>query len=448
MQPTYFEGVAGSGKTFHLIATLAERIDAAPLGDGQKVLALSFMHGSRRRLQARLENVPKLLRRFTCCTFDRFAWQLIHRWTSLLKKSGAVLPGGAADYDATCAMAAELLGRDEVRGWVARTYPIVLVDEMQDVRDGRLTIVQELARSAAVIAAADEFQDLNGDDAQNEAVEWLRANGIANPLTTIHRTSSRALIEGANAIRSGSDTASKGDFRCEPVPNHHLAATYVAGQLATHGSRDVALLTPARDAAFVTETINKLSTTAVAVKWLGTSVGPLTIAWEGKQSDEESQIATIIGLPSDESAVINLGELRLDGEANGLRLLAEILERHRKLTGVHGRTVGEIRKEIKKVIHARRAFGASRENNLRAMTIQQAKNREFRGVIVFWPYQVSGATERQRRLLYNAVTRAKEWALVLVQDPNKIRIASPPFTREAPSNVATSTARQARPRKK
>ena len=39
------------------------------------------------------------------------------------------------------------------------------------------------------------------------------------------------------------------------------------------------------------------------------------------------------------------------------------------------------------------------------MTVHQAKNREFDSVIILWPYEVAGTADRQRRLLYNAVTR-------------------------------------------
>lgn len=60
------------------------------------------------------------------------------------------------------------------------------------------------------------------------------------------------------------------------------------------------------------------------------------------------------------------------------------------------------------------------------MTVHQAKNREFDSVIVLWPYEIAGSSERLRRLLYNAVTRAKRQALVIVQNPR--RLSGPPFT--------------------
>ncbi|XCB28880.1 ATP-binding domain-containing protein (plasmid) [Tunturibacter empetritectus] len=49
------------------------------------------------------------------------------------------------------------------------------------------------------------------------------------------------------------------------------------------------------------------------------------------------------------------------------------------------------------------------------MTIHQAKNREFDGVVIVWPYQVAGDLDQKRRLLYNGVTRARHWCVSLVQ---------------------------------
>ncbi|MGJ0392698.1 MAG: ATP-binding domain-containing protein [Methylocystis sp.] len=58
------------------------------------------------------------------------------------------------------------------------------------------------------------------------------------------------------------------------------------------------------------------------------------------------------------------------------------------------------------------------------MTIHQAKNREFDHVVVFWTYQVSGDEEQQRRLLYNAITRARKSCLIILQDPSIRRVKS------------------------
>jgi ATP-dependent exoDNAse (exonuclease V) alpha subunit len=61
------------------------------------------------------------------------------------------------------------------------------------------------------------------------------------------------------------------------------------------------------------------------------------------------------------------------------------------------------------------------------MTIHQAKNREFPVVIVLWPFKVVGDAVLARRWLYNAITRARRRAIVIVQDPQKQRLNRPPF---------------------
>jgi DNA helicase IV len=66
----------------------------------------------------------------------------------------------------------------------------------------------------------------------------------------------------------------------------------------------------------------------------------------------------------------------------------------------------------------RRQYGGGASHPFIAMTVQQAKNREFEGVVVIWPYQVGGDIEHKRRLLYNAVTRAKRWCHIIVQGQN------------------------------
>ena len=64
------EGAAGCGKTFRLMEALGEALGATPLQEGQRVLALTFMHGARRRLNEKLRSVPGLKGRFECVTVD------------------------------------------------------------------------------------------------------------------------------------------------------------------------------------------------------------------------------------------------------------------------------------------------------------------------------------------------------------------------------------------
>ncbi len=194
MSVEFFEGGAGTGKTTKLMSTLQQRLEAVQLSDSQNVLALTFMHGSRHRLASRLRSVPLARQRHECKTIDSFAWHLVCRWRGAL----ATEQNGHVDltqwsFDERCAAAARLLEQENVRQWVCRRFPVIVVDELQDVRDARLTSIQALSKGSHLIAAADEFQDLGGtgETGENAAVTWLRSIATATSLSQNHRTNAR-----------------------------------------------------------------------------------------------------------------------------------------------------------------------------------------------------------------------------------------------------------------
>ena len=78
---------------------------------------------------------------------------------------------------------------------------------------------------------------------------------------------------------------------------------------------------------------------------------------------------------------------------------------------------------ITRQVTIRRQRYGSDNHDFVAMTVQQAKNREFEGVFVLWPYQIGGDAEHKRRLLYNAVTRARRWCTVVVQNADLLQAA-------------------------
>jgi hypothetical protein len=66
---------------------------------------------------------------------------------------------------------------------------------------------------------------------------------------------------------------------------------------------------------------------------------------------------------------------------------------------------------VEHVIHEARAHSRSSARFV-ATTVHGAKNCQFDNVCVLWSYQIPGDPELQRRLLYNAVTRAKTNCIV------------------------------------
>jgi hypothetical protein len=75
MSVTAFEGPAGAGKTHRLMDELCTALRERPLVAHERVLAVTFMHGSRRRLDARLGAIEVLAGRYEAVTLDSFAWR-------------------------------------------------------------------------------------------------------------------------------------------------------------------------------------------------------------------------------------------------------------------------------------------------------------------------------------------------------------------------------------
>jgi hypothetical protein len=180
---------------------LAEYLQATPLADGQKVLALTYMHGSRRRLQGQLESINGLAGRFECVVLDSIARRIVLRWQALLAQKGFEVPV-VGDFNRICDAASLLLQEEIVGRWMAATYPVLILDEAQDLDGSRLGIIQGLSASINVIAAADEFQCLDDKLRPNIAFEWLEKSTKVEWLTTCSRFAVRRTRRNQKYIQS------------------------------------------------------------------------------------------------------------------------------------------------------------------------------------------------------------------------------------------------------
>jgi superfamily I DNA/RNA helicase len=193
-----FEGPAGSGKTYRLMKAVEKRISSIPLELHQRVLAITFMHGARRRLDERLSELAPVRGRYICQTIDSFAGHLVQRWHSLHKH----LSLRSADFDETCDACGCLLEQPFVCNWVTATYPVIVVDEAQELRPQRLRIVRALGQHAELFVAADEFQCLDEAIDIGPFHEWFSSIQTTR-LTQNHRTSQIGLLQAAAALRDG-----------------------------------------------------------------------------------------------------------------------------------------------------------------------------------------------------------------------------------------------------
>jgi len=419
MKVRAFIGGAGCGKTHLLMQSLTAQLEVAPLIEGQKVLALTFMHGSRRRLEERLRQLPALKGRAECTTVDSFAFRLARRWRALAAQLGHA-DIDPSQYDRMCDAAGDLLQVREVQGWVAASFPILLVDEAQDLTVNRLRLIQGLAARLQLFAAADEFQCLDERLRPNPACTWLSQVCTAEELTQPRRTNVTELLDAAAAIRGGRSPTSGRQFSVHLTPKPQLAGWWIANNLFwSGGGKCVAIITPS---------LGQFAESAVA--WIASNrtskgAGPYAVPWEKSGVDDASAFFKQLALQEMNHA----SDLsRLFGAAGDpwiARDVTEWMEMQRRAKSKVSFSKEEVERVVSQVFAQRRRIGKSDTRGWRGMTVHGAKNREFDNVIVLWPARTAGSDDQKRRLLYNAVTRAMSRCIVLVQA--KAHLKQAPF---------------------
>lgn len=415
-----FTGGAGCGKTHMLMASLSAYLDTTPLHAGQKILALTFMHGSRRRLEDRLGMLQNLRGRAECTTIDSFAWRLVRRWRSLAAALGFVNiePG---EYECVCEAASALVQIKVVQSWVAATFPVLVVDEAQDMTVDRLGMVAGLAKRLEVFVAADEFQCLSEELRPNPACVWLSQVCAPEELTQPRRTNVDELLNAARAIRAGEAPKSGKYFVVARTQTPPLAGSWINSNLLWYGGgKSVAIITPTFG------TFARAALTWAATNKTKKGAGPYSIPWEQSEAKAATEYLATIQLANQSDASSIAAVLVAAGDARVARDVTEWLEiQHRTKAKVQF-SRNEVVKLVEQSFAQRRQSRRSEERGWKGMTVHGAKNREFDNVIVLWPAAVGGSDEQKRRLLYNAVTRAKERCIVLVQATAHMDL--PPFT--------------------
>ncbi len=412
------EGSAGCGKTYRLIELLGHELQNAPLLEGQRVLALTYMHGARRRLADRLTNVAVIRHRFDCVTIDSFAWRLLNRWRALAQRLHGAVP---ESFDARCDRAGALLERPEVCAWVAASFPIIVIDEAQDLGLERLRMVRALATRARLLVAADEFQCLDSALRPNPLVTWMREACVPEVLTLVHRTHVPALLTGAACVRSGTPLPPGPRLVIRPAQGVAMAAANVANAIAWREGGDVAVITPSLQGTFVSDVVERVSRQACGTQ----GNGPYPIHWEQSDHNEQATIMQTLDLLPIASTAETIARLERLSPAGFVKGLVTWVRYQVRATGRTQFQSADIEGLIERELALRRLRTVRDHYLFRAMTVQQAKNREFAGVVVIWPFQVGGDAEHRRRLLYNALTRARRWCTIVVQGQQIL--ASPPF---------------------
>lgn len=401
-----FEGPAGTGKTHELINAVAAHLAATPLQPHQRVLLLTFMHGSRRRLEQRLRSVPALHAKAACITIDSFANVVLQRWRSLAAAVGAV--GG--DFDQTCNACGQLLERPEVASWVAQSFPVVVVDEAQELKIERLRILKALVGHVALFVAADEFQCLDDTIDTQPFMDWFRTGRIT-ALNVVHRTNRPGLLDAGVALRAlqtpqaGVGLAISYEFR--NVMPFKIAA-------ALHRARGSGALIYAPSArSWAEELVGRLP---LGMRSGQFNIPPLRLFAEQRPQDEIARVCEALGQQQQislEEAIASFGEMA--DPPTWLPLVRSALMKEFRCCGKSDWQRADLISVIERKAAQHRAYGYGRRDGIPVMSIHQAKNREFENVVLLWPPGVRGDDRQKARLLYNGITRAQRKCYVFVR---------------------------------
>jgi superfamily I DNA/RNA helicase len=424
-----FVGGAGTGKTYAVVEAIAGFEAKSPVGAKQRILGLTFMHGSRRRMDGRIEGLGHRAPPYRVSTIDSFALEVVRRFRRYCGISGEVRAAFAATDEGwqedngvwraglstIRQTGAELLDRPAVRSTIAAAYPMVVIDEIQDCDGDLLEFVQRLSGITLFVCAGDAFQYLSAD--ASPAMAWVESVASVRRLERQERITNAAVLESANALRSGLRAGASGVDIVE-VKAAGLAAYEIQKRLNRKDWRgSAALLSPTQPGTskFFRAVLKSLGTAKADGK-----VAPRPFTTEGTMEAElaaaaESACAPFSGLERVTAAnlIEALREEDLPPVAEGA---CRNLVRRLRLTGQESVHIDDLAERARLATHAQRMYRSPPEaSGRRAMTIHGAKNREFDQVFVLWPYEVRGEAEVNRRLLYNAITRARKNAVVIVQ---------------------------------
>ena len=192
-----------------------------------------------------------------------------------------------------------------------------------------------------------------------------------------------------------------------------FVAWLVADELSRMG-RAAVILTPDARGDVVRTVLDKVSQQPFnRNKRTGLTFGPFPLTWEQREDDEAEGLLT--KMPGgDMMPLVDVIDCvnRLDCAER--RYITRRLERARNVRGDRSITRAGLHQVIRDVLRDSGRAAPRSTHGRRVMTIHRAKNREFGNVLVLWPHTVGGSAEYQRRLLYNAITRAKGRCSVVV----------------------------------
>jgi superfamily I DNA/RNA helicase len=424
----YITGAAGTGKTHELSNALLRWFEHHSLMEHQMILALTKMHGSRKRLIERLAT-NSIHAQLKVSTIDSFALNLVNRWRLSLGYVFPIVPtlanggfvrdelGLRATFDEIRDAAASILESTIVARTISNSYPLILVDEFQDCVGNQLSIIGSLANHVDLILAADPFQALDGDESACDWVGELEGQEHVDFTRLIQprRTDNRVIQEAASALYENRPANYRGGrLPFFSVPTYDLAPwKIIPARLGPN--ENAALIFPALRA------FTNLSKSVIRQNGRRAANGQPQIffPWIQRLNDKDYEQTML----SDFLREIEQGTWKNDKKWQNLHQQAFYLA---KVKGYDQPPSKFLENVVTTYVQSRKYVNA-RSVKYESTTIHGAKNREFDHVYVIWDDRLIArlSDDEKRRLLYNAITRAKHSCKVVAIGAERNVMTSP-----------------------
>lgn len=432
-------GQAGTGKTTKIIEDLNDLVKPEEWAKTSSILAITYMHGSRRRLENKLSPFVKKGVRVNCMTIDAFCLHIVQRYKSYLGIKSQIIVSDNVDENTKleeekklicgihtiCQIATELLDFKIVKEVMKFSYPIIVVDEFQDCEEGHLQIIKKISENNSLLIAADDFQKLD-NELNSLAVNWLNESIICEELSTIFRTNDNKILNSARALRN--NTQAEDAIEVKFVASKDLAAWTVASQIEWYSKmeqegRSLALISPVgQKNAFIRDTLNRLQR---GFEKSNLRPHPFIIESEKKITVDEV-LKKCTGLGKKIVLTVEMLESWKTIDDICLQMAITYTKRIMKLRNSNSISVDEFKRALSSRLHFASTFLSIKKDNRVFLTVHGAKNREFDDVFILWPqYGLVGNELYLRKLMYNAVTRARRKVILIVQGTRDERISEP-----------------------
>ncbi len=428
-------GPAGSGKTTELADRLREWVEDNEVQQHQTIVVASAMHGARRLLTKRLKDLrfPREVG-ISVETLDQLALRIVNKSWRVLGAERPFIPfdsrlirqpvRGNLPVSQICGKAALALNSESVRQMVERSCPVVVVDELQDCRSGKLRFLKGLNDAVPLLAAGDEFQQINMGAGGAPALTWAENVMEHRPLEAeSHRTSIKSILNTASYLRTGSPTSGPFIFTVVLPDVKPLAAALKSCILKDWIRGSTVFLAHSRN-----QLVDEI------LEWLreknsdAPNRRPVRINWiaggEKRARQALEHLDTLIP-----GATINLSESVPLNCPPALQVAWARAVDHTRHRGKNLFEKTLLQEFLLEQLHHSWARGGSFARRS-AMAIHSAKNQEWNNVFVLWSnrhFTAEATEDYKRRILYNAVTRARKNCVLLVHDPDKKALERDPF---------------------